>query len=111
MMIRKKQMYFVMKKFAQDNEVALSGNSESSMIFIGPENTHTVQFQLQWSNDHYIVYLVLKPENRKRKIIDLKRRKSQAIASLWNISDVVQFLGAFYSLYWLSAKRDNPNLE
>lgn len=100
-----------MKKFAEDNEIDFFGELDSLMLFIGSENTHTVQFQLQWSIDHYIVYLVLKSENRKKKRKVSERPKSQAIASLWKISEVVQFLGAFYNLYRLSAKRDNPNLE
>lgn len=104
----KKQMFVVIEKFAQCNEIEFSGDCEDQSILIGSDNTHSVQFQLQWSNDHYIVYLVLKKEKQKKKKITGKQ-KSQAIASLWNVSDVVQFLGAFYNLYWLYAKRDNPN--
>lgn len=108
MLPNKKQMYVVIEKFAQCNEIEFSGEYEDQSILIGSDNTHSVQFQLQWSNDHYIVYLILKPEKRKKKK-NTKKQKSQAIASLWNVSDVVQFLGAFYNLYWLYAKRDNPN--
>ena len=104
----KKHMFVVIEKFAQCNEIEFSGDCEDQSILIGSDNTHSVQFQLQWSNDHYIVYLILKPEKRKKKK-NTKKQKSQAIASLWNVSDVVQFLGAFYNLYWLYAKRDNPN--
>ena len=111
MLPNKKQMHVVIEKFTQCNGIEFSGGYEEQSILIGSDNTHSVQFQLLWSNNHYIVYLVLKSENRKRKKMVLERPKSQAIAFLWNISEVVQFLSAFYSLYWLSAKRDNPNLE
>lgn len=104
----KKQMYVVIEKFAQCNDIKFSGDYVDQSILIGADNTHSVQFQLQWSNNHYIVYLILKSEKRKNKRIT-RKQKSQAIAALWNVSDVVQFLGAFYNLYWLYAKRDNPN--
>lgn len=104
----KKQMYVVIKKFAQCNEIDFSGDFENQSILIGSDNTHSVQFLLQWSNDHYIVYLVLKSGKRKKKKVG-RKQKSQAIAALWNVSDVVQFLGAFYNLSYLYAKRDNPN--
>lgn len=109
MTLNKKQMFLTIKKFAQDNKIEFSGNLEDQTLLIGPSNTHTVQFQLQWSSDHYIVYLVLKSEKSKKKYSS-NRKRTQAIAALWNISDVVLFLGAFINLYWLYAKKNNPNI-
>ena len=62
----KKQMFVVIEKFAQCNEIEFSGDCEDQSILIGSDNTHSVQFQLQWSNDHYIVYLILKPEKEEK---------------------------------------------
>lgn len=73
----KKQMFVVIEKFAQCNEIEFSGDCEDQSILIGSDNTHSVQFQLQWSNDHYIVYLILKPENGKR--IKIQRNKNHRL--------------------------------
>lgn len=109
---KKQQMFRVLESFASVNEIDFSGKMTNQTIFIGPDNyTHTVQFKLQWSTDHFMVYLVLKKEKRSKKIKKVKskiRQQSQAIAALWNVSDIVQFLGAFLNLYELYAKRNNP---
>lgn len=100
-MATKKQLYRMIVEFVCRNKIKYEGECSSNTLYIGSDDTHKLQFQLKWTtNNHYVVYVVVKNE------IGIC---TPAIASLWNSSDVIFFLGAVLNFNLIYAKRPNPN--
>lgn len=97
----KKQLYDIIVDFADRNKITHQGKLFKNTLYIGSEDVHKAQFKLIWtSNNHYVVYLVLKSKNG---------RNSQALAALWNITDVILFMEALLNLSIIYAQKSNPN--
>src|SRR6266849_511557 len=82
--------------------VEVSGDSDRT-ICIKHEKVHAPEFRFRWNTDHFVGYFVDGKKKRTNQGMGgkKKRRRSQAVVSLYNGMDAIRFVTAYAILYEL----------
>lgn len=86
----------IFQDVAKENGFSLKLNSKSFSIY--SEKWHSIEFLFQWQKDHFVGKFVSYNSKGKWKA-------SQAIVSIWNYTNAIEFLNAFKILFDMPAKR------
>lgn len=86
----------IFQDVAKENGFSLKLNSKSFSIY--SEKWHSIEFLFQWQKDHFVGKFVSYNSKGEWKA-------SQAIVSIWNYTNAIEFLNAFKILFDMPAKR------
>jgi hypothetical protein len=89
-----KTMVSILKSALVDDGCTI--DDSTGVINIVHCNAHTINAKLKWLNDHFAVYLV-----------DVDGISSQAIMSIYTVSDMVKFIAFLQIAFELRARRRN----
>lgn len=81
---------------AKENGYSFECNPKSFTIY--SEKWHSVEFLFQWQKDHFVGRFISYDSKGKWK-------PSQAIVSIWDYTNAIEFLNAFKILFDMPAKR------
>lgn len=84
----------LIKTLEDSHEATIEHTDNGKTIYVYYDSIHSFKIKFTWSNDHFIGYF-----------IDADENFSQAIISIWSISEAIQFINAFGILVDLRAKR------
>ena len=86
----------IFQNVAKENKFSLKLNTKSFSIY--SEKWHSIEFLFQWQKNHFVGKFVSYNSKGEWKT-------SQAIVSIWNYTNAIEFLNAFKILFDMPAKR------